>query len=337
MASPRHPTNSCTTCWGLGHCWPRPARAILDARGRCDGSPARGVWRSTSVPWTVGDAAADRRDAHVARAPPGSSTSPPCPSGPGRGGERPGGRLLAPGAGRHPHADGGRLHQPGTTSSAPTATSSSTRPRTSRPCSCAWWPAARCRARSPWWATSARPPAPGPPPAGTRSPPICPGQRPPRLVELTVSYRTPAEVVEVAARVLAETAPGLAPAAPGAAIGEMPRFVGASRAGLAEPVARPPAEAVADVSPGPVAVLGPAVLVADLARRPRRRRGPRHRPPAADGLGAALVLLPVDLANGLEFDAVVVVEPAWWPRRRASPARARRWRRHGDCGPSTWR
>ena len=35
-------------------------------------------------------------------------------------------------------------------------------------------------------------------------------QRPPRLVELTVSYRTPAEVVALAARVLAVAAPGIA-------------------------------------------------------------------------------------------------------------------------------
>ena len=40
-------------------------------------------------------------------------------------------------------------------------------------------------------------------------------QRPPRLVELTVSYRTPAEVVAVAARVLAVAAPDDHPAAPG--------------------------------------------------------------------------------------------------------------------------
>ena len=75
-----------------------------------------------------------------------------------------------------------------------------------------------------------------------------PGERPPRLVELTVSYRTPAEVVEVASRVLAEAAPSL----------------------------RPP--------------------------RPVRRSG--NEP------GSPLSLLPVDLANGLEFDAVVVVEPS---------------------------
>ena len=44
-------------------------------------------------------------------------------------------------------------------------------------------------------------------------------QRPPRLVELTVSYRTPSEVVALAARVLAVAAPVHHAAAPGAPVG----------------------------------------------------------------------------------------------------------------------
>ena len=44
-------------------------------------------------------------------------------------------------------------------------------------------------------------------------------QRPPRLVELTVSYRTPAEVVALAAQVLAVAAPEHHAAAPGAPVG----------------------------------------------------------------------------------------------------------------------
>ena len=51
-----------------------------------------------------------------------------------------------------------------------------------------------------------------------------PGQRPARKVELTVSYRTPAEVVEVAARLLAVTAPGLRPPRPVRRTGVAPRF-----------------------------------------------------------------------------------------------------------------
>ena len=44
-------------------------------------------------------------------------------------------------------------------------------------------------------------------------------QRPPRLVELTVSYRTPAEVVALAAQVLAVAAPDISPPRPVRAVG----------------------------------------------------------------------------------------------------------------------
>ncbi|MGA2306023.1 MAG: UvrD-helicase domain-containing protein [Acidimicrobiales bacterium] len=137
-------------------------------------------------------------------------------------------------------------------------------------------------------------------------------QRATRLVELTVSYRTPAEVIAVAARVLAVAAPGISPPRPVRQSGFTPRIIAASRAGLAEAVARATREEVAAVTPGRVAVLGPAVMLPELARAlsdagldPTDPRDPR-----GDGLAAGLVLLPADETNGLEFDSVVVVEPA---------------------------
>ena len=58
-------------------------------------------------------------------------------------------------------------------------------------------------------------------------------QRPPRLVELTVSYRTPAEVVALAAQVLAVAAPAITPPRPVRQSGFPPRVVATSRVGLA--------------------------------------------------------------------------------------------------------
>jgi len=136
-----------------------------------------------------------------------------------------------------------------------------------------------------------------------------PGQRPPRLVELTVSYRTPAEVVEVAARVLAETAPELRPPTPVRRTGVAPLFEQVEPERLAERVAALSTQACRDVAPGTAAVLAPASLVADLAVA-LDAAGVQASDPRRDGLGGPLSLLPVDLANGLEFDAVVVVEPA---------------------------
>jgi DNA helicase IV len=136
-----------------------------------------------------------------------------------------------------------------------------------------------------------------------------PGERPPRLVELTVSYRTPAEVVEVASRVLAEAAPALRPPRPVRRSGHSPRFVAAAPGELEDAVVRAAAEAVADIAPGTAAVLAPASLVGALALA-LDDAGFHAIDPRRDGLGSPLSLLPVDLANGLEFDAVVVVEPS---------------------------
>jgi DNA helicase IV len=136
-----------------------------------------------------------------------------------------------------------------------------------------------------------------------------PGERPPRLVELTVSYRTPAEVVEVASRVLAEAAPALRPPRPVRRSGHSPRFAAAAPGELEDAVVRAAAEAVADIAPGTAAVLAPASLVGALALS-LDDAGFHAIDPRRDGLGSPLSLLPVDLANGLEFDAVVVVEPS---------------------------
>jgi len=136
-----------------------------------------------------------------------------------------------------------------------------------------------------------------------------PANREARTVGLSVSYRTPAEVIEVAGRLLAEAAPGLEPPTPARRTGVAPRFEEVPAAALAEEAVKVASELVAEVSPGTTAVLAPASLVADLAAA-LDSRGVDGADPRLEGLGAPLSLLPIDLANGLEFDAVVVVEPA---------------------------
>ena len=137
-------------------------------------------------------------------------------------------------------------------------------------------------------------------------------QRVPRLVELTVSYRTPAEVVALAAQVLAAAAPSVRPPRPVRESGWPPRIVRTARVSLAATAAELAREEVAAVAPGRVAVLGAAAILPEVTRAladagldpvdPRDPNGP--------GLAAGLVVLPADEANGLEFDSVVVVEPS---------------------------
>ena len=137
-------------------------------------------------------------------------------------------------------------------------------------------------------------------------------KRPPRLAELTVSYRTPAEVVEVAARVLAAAAPGVSPPRPVRRSGSPPLVVHAPPGTLSARVADVAAAEVAAVGDGRVAVVAPGSVLVELGRALAGRGldAVDPRDPGGQGLGAPLVLLPADVANGLEFDSVVVVEPA---------------------------
>jgi DNA helicase IV len=142
-----------------------------------------------------------------------------------------------------------------------------------------------------------------------------PRRRPPKLVELTVSYRTPAEVVEVAARVLAEAAPELKPPTPVRKTGVPPRVVAAEptadHAALARWVAQTAVEEVAAVGSGRVAVLAPEQLLTPIAAALAEAGSPvvDPRDMRRGGLADPLVLLAAGAANGLEFDAVVVAEP----------------------------
>ena len=56
-----------------------------------------------------------------------------------------------------------------------------------------------------------------------------PTHNPPRFVTLTINYRTPAEVMDVASRLLAVAAPTVEPSQSVRRTGEDPHFVAASR------------------------------------------------------------------------------------------------------------
>ena len=148
-----------------------------------------------------------------------------------------------------------------------------------------------------------------------------PRRRPVRSVELTVSYRTPAEVLAVATRVLAVAAPELTPPKPVRRTGEEPRLIavraadGADREPTVTDLARMVAEVaggeVAAVKPGRVAILAPEALLPALSGALADVGHPvvDARDMRKGGLSEPLVLLAADSANGLEFDSVVVVEP----------------------------
>jgi hypothetical protein len=88
-----------------------------------------------------------------------------------------------------------------------------------------------------------------------------------RLAQLTVNYRTPAEIAAVADDLLARIEPGLAPPRSVRSTGVLPRAVSVDAAGLDEEVAKITAEEAGAVGEGRTAVLAPAARVAGLRDR----------------------------------------------------------------------
>ncbi|HVX23683.1 MAG TPA: hypothetical protein VHB02_20235 [Acidimicrobiales bacterium] len=161
--------------------------------------------------------------------------------------------------------------------------------------------------------------------------------REPRLVELTVSYRTPAEVVAVAAGVLAVAAPELTPPRPVRRSGNRPTLTWAPPGALARRVAEVAVAESAAVAPGRTAVLVPAARFQEVreALDDLGTGAVDPRDPRGAGLSAPLVVLPADEANGLEFDAVVVVEPAVLAAGDQQPGPARSLGQEAPPAPTT--
>ena len=122
------------------------------------------------------------------------------------------------------------------------------------------------------------------------------------LEELTINYRNPAEIAELADNVLAAIDVDITPPQSVRRSGVAPRAV---RVGsLADELPAVVAEEATAVGDGRLAVLAPAAGVDEL----RTILGSSES--GADDLDAPVTVLTVHQAKGLEFDAVVLVDPA---------------------------
>ncbi|MGW0434821.1 HelD family protein [Micromonospora sp. NPDC003197] len=129
-----------------------------------------------------------------------------------------------------------------------------------------------------------------------------------RLEELTVSYRTPAEIMAVAAEVLAEIDPTLTPPHPVRETGVPPWDVSVPPAELADRLVAEVRRAAVEVGEGRVGVIVSGSRIdewggAVTAALPEATVGDQPE------LINPVVLLTVAQAKGLEFDTVLVVEP----------------------------
>jgi DNA helicase IV len=130
----------------------------------------------------------------------------------------------------------------------------------------------------------------------------------PKLVELTVGYRVPAAVLDFANRLLSVAAPGVTPARSVREEGDPPSIVRCSS--LDEML-----EVAADLAAGfakrytTSAVIGPSSLLMDITSRLDVEEISWATDFSTSLEVDVAVLSPV-AAKGLEFDAVIVVEPS---------------------------
>lgn len=135
----------------------------------------------------------------------------------------------------------------------------------------------------------------------------------PRFATLSMNYRTPAEIMDVASRLLAVAAPTVEPSRSVRSTGRTPRFAAVGRSDLVAEAAA--AARTACSEGGAVAVIAPLALHDDLVDAMSDVGAEADTP---DSLDAAVAVLGATAAKGLEFDHVVVVEPA----RLVTPDRA---------------
>jgi DNA helicase IV len=128
---------------------------------------------------------------------------------------------------------------------------------------------------------------------------------PPRRVTLSVNYRTPSEIMEVANRLLPAAAPGVEPARSVRSTGAFPVVDTVGPQDLVDATSVRVHEALSNG--GTVAVIAPPDLHTQLTDALGDRGAIADSIEAIDAPIA--VLSPLD-AKGLEFDHVVVVEPA---------------------------
>ncbi|MBL1099572.1 HelD family protein [Streptomyces coffeae] len=122
------------------------------------------------------------------------------------------------------------------------------------------------------------------------------GTRPRRRFTLTVNYRNPAEIAELAARVLALAMPGTPSPEAVRSTGVAPRFAPGENGDLGTAVRAEAVRLLGEVD-------GTVGVVVAMNRRKQARGW-------LDGLGGRVMALGSLEAKGLEYDATVVVSPA---------------------------
>lgn len=135
-----------------------------------------------------------------------------------------------------------------------------------------------------------------------------PDRKPARVIGLSVGYRIPAQIMELANRVMAVATPDLRPPESVRVGDASPRFVRVAEGELARAVADEVKAMLADLPDASVGIVAPDEMVEELSLG-LTDAAIEHGSATTSGLDAGVTVVPVSVVKGLELDAVVVVEP----------------------------
>ena len=131
-----------------------------------------------------------------------------------------------------------------------------------------------------------------------------------RIIGLSVGYRIPAQIMEVANKVMMAATPSLRPPTAVREGEDKPDFIQVDdRAALPAAVAAETARLVAEIADGNIAVVAADPMVEELSAA-LTAAGITHGRATRTALDTGVTVVPVSVVKGLELDGVIVVEPA---------------------------
>ena len=135
-----------------------------------------------------------------------------------------------------------------------------------------------------------------------------PDRRPPRRADLTIGYRVPGPIMELAAKMLVLAAPGIAPPQSIRHTGEPPLILGVASSELEAEVVERVRYELKTIGSGNIGVIVPESM-AEQIDAALTRAGIDYGRATRQGLEKQVTVVPVNLVKGLELDSVLVVEP----------------------------
>ncbi len=137
-----------------------------------------------------------------------------------------------------------------------------------------------------------------------------PERRPSRMAELTVGYRIPAPIMELASKVLVEAGPGLSPPVSVRSEGDKPCIVPVDQEQfLVKQLVETTAAEIELAGSGNVALICPQNMYQALVLG-FQTEGVDFGRGDHQGLEQQLTIMPIHLVKGLEVDTAIVVEPS---------------------------